>query len=439
MAIKAGAMVSDSGRSMMPVLLKSSLIQPTWASSVFEMTVSGLRSNRSWSTASPAPAWGREQTMTIMRIAMAGIRVICTGLYSGKPYCEWGVMAAIYATPKASFLQMAAMALIMDWRQSPPSSYPKPKFMSLNTTSVPPVHAHAIWQTALSADALSMPVHWVYDTDAIRSEFPVLDTFQDAPDGSYHAGRKAGELTHYGDQLAWLVGLMNEDGWTRPCFEEYVDLWTAKMRDEGYNGYRDKATSKTLENIDEGMEVPNTGSGSLDLGGIARTPAILTWGLLNAVEEAVLRRETRRFAVFSHGVRVAEVGEFFAVFARHLVLGKNEESAWEAALAAAHWVEPFEFWNDKARESQQRRVPEAVKALGAGCGIEGAVPASLHLWMKFQDDPRRMLIENAMAGGDSAARGILLGMLCAAAYGSEWIPSDWRGAGGLTPPVDFDI
>jgi ADP-ribosylglycohydrolase len=49
----------------------------------------------------------------------------------------------------------------------------------------------------------------------------------------------------------------------------------------------------------------------------------------------------------------------------------------------------------------------------------------VHLIVKYEDNLKEGLIENAMAGGDSAGRGLMVGMILGAYQGTEAIPPNW--------------
>jgi ADP-ribosylglycohydrolase len=49
----------------------------------------------------------------------------------------------------------------------------------------------------------------------------------------------------------------------------------------------------------------------------------------------------------------------------------------------------------------------------------------VHLITKYENNLREGLIENAMAGGDSAGRGLIVGMVLGAHLGIEAIPQNW--------------
>ena len=59
------------------------------------------------------------------------------------------------------------------------------------------------------------------------------------------------------------------------------------------------------------------------------------------------------------------------------------------------------------------------------CEIDAAFPCVIHLITKYEDNLREGLIENAMAGGDSAGRGLTVGMVLGAHLGVDAIPPTW--------------
>jgi ADP-ribosylglycohydrolase len=49
----------------------------------------------------------------------------------------------------------------------------------------------------------------------------------------------------------------------------------------------------------------------------------------------------------------------------------------------------------------------------------------VHLIARYERDLKEALIQSVMAGGDSAARGMLVGMVLGAYLGPECIPQEW--------------
>jgi len=87
-----------------------------------------------------------------------------------------------------------------------------------------------------------------------------------------------------------------------------------------------------------------------------------------------------------------------------------------------------EFVDDVAITSMSRLweigKSEPIK-IGKASPTEGALPASLYIALKYKDDLPKALQVNANIGGDSAARGIVIGMLLGAVHGQDFIPSHW--------------
>ena len=63
--------------------------------------------------------------------------------------------------------------------------------------------------------------------------------------------------------------------------------------------------------------------------------------------------------------------------------------------------------------------------LGQMCEVQAAFPCVIHLIAKYEDNLKEGLIENVMAGGDSAGRGLTVGMVLGAHLGIDAIPSKW--------------
>jgi ADP-ribosylglycohydrolase len=49
----------------------------------------------------------------------------------------------------------------------------------------------------------------------------------------------------------------------------------------------------------------------------------------------------------------------------------------------------------------------------------------IHLIAKYENDLKEALIQSVMAGGDSAARGMIVGMVLGAYLGPESLPQEW--------------
>jgi ADP-ribosylglycohydrolase len=281
---------------------------------------------------------------------------------------------------------------------------------------------------AFCADALALGPHWVYDTAAIAGWYPGGIMDYDAPRSSYHPGKRAGDFTHYGDQALALLASLNRSGGT---LENWQDDWVAWAERAGREkaSYIDGATRGTLERMASGR---GGASDSADLGGAARIAPLFAWHR----DEETLVRLAREQTALTHGdPRVIDAAGFFVRAALRVAEGSDFPAAFAAAAAAGdREALPAGTWLAQAQAAADDGLPGEC---GPGCGIDGAFPLTLALALKHGDDPVAALSANAMLGGDSAARGLLLGLLLGARHGVGALPRHWPA--GLRESVHREL
>jgi len=76
-------------------------------------------------------------------------------------------------------------------------------------------------------------------------------------------------------------------------------------------------------------------------------------------------------------------------------------------------------------ESKDMDTRQAILDFGQMCAFEAALPATIHIIAKYENNLKQALVENIMAGGDSAARGLLVGFILGCYHGSQQIPKTW--------------
>ncbi|MGC4012976.1 MAG: ADP-ribosylglycohydrolase family protein [Luteolibacter sp.] len=263
---------------------------------------------------------------------------------------------------------------------------------------------------AFFGDALALGAHWIYDDAEIAEAFPDGITHYAAPHSDYHPGKQAGDFTHYGDQtLVLLESLDRHRGFDPAAWrKDWLAFWRGKP-----NAYLDGATRRTLENSAAGLDRP---SESHDLGGAARAAALFALPF-STDEEAVTA--ARAQTTLTHGdPRVAAVAEFLALATRRILEGATFSQAFQAA--ATDGMPDFAA----AIEASQGTNDDLVD-LGLSCDVAKAFPLMVALALKYEDDPVMALRENARLGGDSAARGIPLGLLVGAKHGLAAFPTTW--------------
>jgi ADP-ribosylglycohydrolase len=275
----------------------------------------------------------------------------------------------------------------------------------------------AVWG-AFAADALSLGVHWVYNTGVIDKKFGRVERYYD-PITSYHKGKKAGDFTHYGDQmLVLLESVSRHKGFDATRFAE---TWRSFFGD--YTGYFDKATNATLENMAAGKDLTGSGSESDDLAGASRLAALVPF---SAHDREQLVQSARAQTMITHNnEKVILSADFFARIVSSVLAGQPPAAAMEAALEADFSKSPITSLITKGLTSRQRDTREAIAEFGQMCSVEAGLPAAVHLIARYGDDFKSALVENVMAGGDSSARGMLVGMVLGAAHGMAAIPEEW--------------
>jgi ADP-ribosylglycohydrolase len=126
-----------------------------------------------------------------------------------------------------------------------------------------------------------------------------------------------------------------------------------------------------------------------------------------------------------NNVLVTDSAAFFAAAVFRILQGDTPIAAIKATAATQFNREPFQTWVNKGIESSSSDTLSAIKKFGQMCGVDAAFPAMIHLVARYEDNLQDALIENVMAGGDSAARGMIAGLLLGAFHGIAAIPESW--------------
>jgi ADP-ribosylglycohydrolase len=263
-----------------------------------------------------------------------------------------------------------------------------------------------------SADALSLGVHWIYDTNELAQKHGRLNEYKAPGADSYHPHKQPGDQGHVGDQsLCLLKFLVREKKW---CPSGFMDDWLGMWPD--YNDYIDGATKSTLANVQNRQDKTQGGSDSVEIAGPARVAPLVSH-LASSTEEEVVRASVEQTILTHRSPEAEESAAFLAKAGYRLIHGANlldtlDETAPVWALK-------------KANSVLSENTVDAIGKLGPACSISSALPSVLYLALKYGDDIETAFIENAMAGGDNCARGLTLGMLMGAANGLSSIPERW--------------
>lgn len=270
---------------------------------------------------------------------------------------------------------------------------------------------------SLIGDALALGPHWEYDPSAIAEKLGDCDRYH-APIRDYHPGKTAGDHTHYGDQARLLAQHLYEAGeWDAADFKaRWVEYW------ESSESYRDHATLDTLKT--------GRASSSNELGGAARLAPLLAFLAGCPIEERVAA--AREQTAITHDNPIAlDAAEFVTRVSDALLNGSTFLEAAKTASTEGRYTElrPADLLHQIEAQAANDAI-DAIGELGRACPTPQALPSALFIALKHGENPAEALAINARAGGDSAARGLVLGLWLGARHGTDWIPAEWRE--GLT-------
>jgi len=221
-------------------------------------------------------------------------------------------------------------------------------------------------KAALCADSLNLGSHWVYNQAKLTRTFPDGVMSLTAPLTDYHPGKAEGDLTHYGDNIALMLRAHALTGqWDHALF---VHAWQAFWKES--ESYKD----------DHGDE------------------------------------------------ETVDSAEFFTRVVLLLRQGQAMSEAMEQAAQAGYAALDAGAYLTRVKEALTRDDHLKVAAgFGLTCHNPEAFPLTLYYLLRNPSNSRVALSENALAGGDNAARGIIIGILFAAAQvRDDSLDSHWE-------------
>lgn len=280
-------------------------------------------------------------------------------------------------------------------------------------------NAKALVLAAFVADALALGGHWVYNTSVIEKKYGRLTRYENPLGKSYHPTKKRGEFTHYGDQMYLLL----ETVANLPGFELSHFSKTWRHFFQTYDGYIDKATETTLENFKADKGPGESGSSSTDLAGAARI-APLAYFYRNDKEKFFASARAQTVMTHNHP-DVISCATFFSEVVWEVLAGIPPSEAIQGLVQRRYNRSRLKEWTDAGAESRDLPTRQAISDFGQMCAAEAAFPSVIHLIFKYESNLKDALVENVMAGGDSAARGMMTGMVLGAHLGMDAIPDHW--------------
>ena len=278
---------------------------------------------------------------------------------------------------------------------------------------------NAMVLASLAADALALGVHWIYNTNVIDKKFGRVETYVKPERPTYHPTKARGEFTHYGDQtMILLESISKHSGFD---LNDFSQRWQKFFKN--YDGYFDGATKATLDNIKSGKLSAEAGSDSDDLAGAGRIAPLVK--AYRDDPENLIASAAAQTALTHNNTQVIQSAEFFSTVAYQILEGMSPATAIEHTRKEKFSSGPFAEWIEMGLQSADQETRQSIKDFGQMCETPAAFPCVIHLIVKYENNLKQALIENVMAGGDSAGRGLIVGMLLGAYLGREAIPQEW--------------
>jgi ADP-ribosylglycohydrolase len=311
-------------------------------------------------------------------------------------------------------------------------------------------------------DALAMPVHWYYDTQALRRDYGEVDRYlkphNPHPDSilwrsSYNQPNKSADILH--DQAQYwgmrgihyhqflqagentlnvklvreLLVLMQQDG--SYLADSWLDRMISFLTTPGNHKdtYVEEYLRHFFTNYGKGKSPAECGRcDEHHIGGFSLMLPLLIAYVKTPEYAKTIALE--HLALTHGGSSMNNWGGFIASTLVKLFQGDSLEAAMLKGRDESNIQ--FEFLGlDSLKDYPDNIV--VGKHFSSACYVDQAVPATLYLALKYSASPEKSLIANTMCGGDNAGRGTLLGVLLVALHGVECWPTRWRD-GLLHPP-----
>lgn len=280
--------------------------------------------------------------------------------------------------------------------------------------------AKAMVMASFLGDSLALGAHWIYDIRAIKEKFGRVESLLKPSSNSFHPTKDKGEFTHYGDQA--LVLLQSVSSRREFDLQDFFQRWQRLFAH--YDGYVDEATRMTLSNIHSGKGAEASGSPSNDLAGASRIAPIVY--AYRTDPEKLIEAAKAQTRMTHRDLHTIESASFFGTVAFHILEGVAPIQAIKRVVDERFRDTRIAGWVRQGLDSKNEDSVEAITRFGQTCHTPDAFPGIIHLVSKYENDLKEALVQSVMAGGDSAARGMMTGMVLGAWLGQENLPQDWH-------------
>ena len=293
---------------------------------------------------------------------------------------------------------------------------------------------------SLTADAVSMPVHWYYDMSALDRDYPDLAIFtapkNPHPDSilwrsSYTPRNSKADILHSQARYWGKRGIhyhqFLSDGENTLNFRLAIELYRMILEDGSYEPnawlevYKDRMLSPDwhsdtyveeyhrafFDRLASGVDPTECGIDDIHIGGLATVPALLAG--LSLVEPADAERWSylaRQHVSLTHQNRhTLDAASALVRILVALADGSSLEETLENSAGSWFSLSKFKEWS----EFEDRIVVGRV--LSTACYLPASFTASLYLVWKYDRNFEVGVLANALCGGDNCHRGAVVGSI----------------------------
>lgn len=284
----------------------------------------------------------------------------------------------------------------------------------------------------LVADAASLGLHWLYDVERLNKVvkahnsqpafLPVNKSHYQGDVGYFAHGHKhSGMLSQYGESLRLMIVSMNACNGQFNMESVQQNFKETFGPGGSYQGYIDKPTAGTLENLSNGQTKPS-GIDDDQLPAIARlAPVIVAYHkhpeFSQILEQAITITNTHPDAL--------HYGQVYADLLTLILNGSELKTALQQTAEQAP-----DSTRKGLKDALNSTETDSVKygeTTGRACPLSQAMPLCFHI-LNNTESYQQAVETNIHAGGDNAGRGIFIGTLLGAYFGMDedkGIPIEW--------------
>lgn len=265
---------------------------------------------------------------------------------------------------------------------------------------------------AFIGDAIALGPHWIYNIDDIKKQFHPIKGFTTPSYTPYHKNKKSGDFTHYGDQSLLLLKSLS----INKSFDvsKFKHEWLTFMtHEELYLDHASKTSIPLLSNANT-----FSGSESDELGGFARSAPLF---VLQSDNNDYFIQQTK---LTHNNELLLGISDYFVEVIKDVAYGTEISKALVNQLTNADSSIVDAFNKAKATDGE---IVESVGKIGQSCSSHVGLPSLISILLNSdltECNFKEILIQNVYAGGDSASRGMILGMILGAHIGYKKLPRD---------------